>query len=134
MNTRKGSMVFSLALIVTAAVMVGGCRDKSAGSKASSAKAINMAEAKKIYDTRCVACHGKNGRGDGPGAKGLKPPPRDYSDAKWQASVTDRQLSDTILKGGMAVGKSALMPGNPDLKGKDAVLNGLVKIVRGFKK
>lgn len=118
-----------LAAGVALTFTLAGCR-KGGGASAS----VDKAAAKKIFEARCVACHGASGKGDGPGAKGLKPPPRDYSDAQWQASVTDAQLKQTILAGGLAVGKSALMPGNPDLKGKDAVLNGLVQIIRDFKK
>ena len=39
-----------------------------------------------------------------------------------------------IRDGGAAVGKSPIMPGNPQLKGKDDVIAELIKIVRGFKK
>ena len=95
---------------------------------------VDLATAKKIFETRCVVCHGASGKGDGPGAKTLKPPPRDYTDAKWQASITDETLKKIILTGGAGVGKSPLMPPNPVLKGKDAVISGLVKIVRDFKK
>lgn len=125
---RKSRGWILLAGLLVVGFALAGCR-KGAGSGPA-----DKVAAQKIFEARCVACHGAKGHGDGPGAKGLKPPPRDYSDAKWQASVTDADLKKTILAGGLAVGKSALMPGNPDLKGKDAVLNGLVQIVRSFKK
>jgi len=130
---RKIRLAVLLTATLCAGLVLGGCRKKP-GEVSKSSGVIDLAAAKKIFAARCVACHGKSGKGNGPGAKGLKPPPRDYSDAKWQASVTDEQLKKTVLSGGLAVGKSALMPGNPDLKGKDAVLNGLVKIIRGFKR
>jgi high-affinity iron transporter len=38
-------------------------------------KAIDLAEGKAIYDRYCASCHGALGLGDGPGAKGMKPPP-----------------------------------------------------------
>ncbi len=90
------------------------------------------AEAKKIYDTRCVTCHGTTGNGDGPGAAALNPKPRKYSDKEWQNSVKDEDIAKAIVEGGPAIGKSPLMPPNPDLKGKDAVVAELVKIIRGF--
>ena len=89
--------------------------------------------AKEIFSTRCVMCHGGSGKGDGVAAATLNPKPRDYTDKAWQASVTDDQLKRTIVGGGAAVGKSALMPPNPDLEGKPE-LDGLIAIIRSFGK
>ncbi len=91
-------------------------------------------EARNLFKTRCVVCHGEEGKGDGPGAAALNPKPRDYTDAAWQASVTDDQIHKTIVFGGAAVGKSPNMPGNPELESKTAVVDELVKRVRSFKK
>jgi mono/diheme cytochrome c family protein len=90
-------------------------------------------EAKQIFDTRCAACHGSSGNGDGPGARALDPKPRNFADAAWQAAATDEQLTKIIKEGGPAVGKSPGMPSNPDLSAKDDVVVELVKLVRGFK-
>jgi len=38
--------------------------------RSSSAK-----DGKKLFETRCVVCHGKKGEGDGPGGKALDPKP-----------------------------------------------------------
>ncbi len=91
------------------------------------------ADARKLFDTKCVVCHGNHGAGDGPGAAALNPKPRAYADPAWQASVTDDQIKKTIVEGGAAVGKSAAMPSNPDLADKPEELAALVKIVRDFK-
>jgi hypothetical protein len=90
--------------------------------------------ARGIFGSKCVACHGFEGKGDGPAAESLQPRPRDYTDTKWQASVTDEDLKKTIVLGGKGVGKSPLMPGNPDLANKPEVVEGLIKIIRGFAK
>jgi mono/diheme cytochrome c family protein len=87
-----------------------------------------------VFSTRCATCHGQDGKGTGPAAVALNPKPRDYSDPEWQKSVTDEQIKKTIVEGGAAVGKSPLMAPNPDLGNQPAVLDGLVKIVRGFAK
>ncbi len=92
------------------------------------------AEAKQIFNTRCVVCHGDHGAGDGPGAAALVPKPRAFADPEWQKSVTDEHIAQIVVEGGPAVGKSPGMPPNPDLKGKDELLSALVKIVRDFKK
>ncbi len=92
------------------------------------------AEAKQFFDQVCVVCHGSTGNGDGVGAANLTPKPRAFGDKEWQASVTDEHLHKVILSGGMAVGKSPIMPGNPQLKTKPEVLAALVAMVRSFGK
>ena len=91
-------------------------------------------EAKLLFQNVCATCHGPDGTGNGPAAASLNPKPRNYTDAAWQASVTDDELKKTILLGGQAVGKSPMMPGNPNLKDKPEVIDGLVAIVRSFGK
>lgn len=105
----------------------------SAGSTASTGDAIPE-QAQKMFATVCATCHGSDGTGSGPAASSLPTKPRDYTDKAWQASVTDDELKKTILKGGQAVGKSPLMPGNPQLESQPEVLEGLVKIIRNFGK
>jgi cytochrome c553 len=92
----------------------------------------NESPAEKMFYTTCAVCHGMDGTGNGPGAESLNPKPRNYTDAKWQASVTDDDIRKTILLGGAGVGKSAMMPPNPGLKDKPEVVDGLVKIIRAF--
>jgi len=89
-------------------------------------------EAKDIAESRCAMCHGKAGKGDGPNGVTLNPKPQDLTTKEWQKSVSDAQVRSVILKGGGAVGKSPLMPGNPDLETKPTVVDELVKIVRGY--
>ena len=91
-------------------------------------------EAQRIFFGQCVMCHGRNGMGDGPAAANLPVKPRNYTDAKWQASVTDDEIKKTIVMGGAAVGKNANMPAFTQLKDQPEVLDGLVKIIRGFKR
>jgi mono/diheme cytochrome c family protein len=96
------------------------------------AQADGSEQAERMFATVCAVCHGMEGKGDGPGAANLNPKPRNYTDPKWQASVTDDDLKKTILLGGQGVGKSPMMPGQPQLKDQPEVLDGLVKIIRGF--
>jgi len=128
-----------LALVIGALTLAVACDKKpSAEGAAPSATAAGAtataADAKTYFAGKCVVCHGEGGKGDGPGAAALDPKPRDFSDPKWQDSVTDEQIGKAILSGGLAVGKSAIMPPNPDLKGKDEMIKALVKHVRGFKR
>lgn len=109
-----------------------GGSDNGVATSTGAATKVDLNAAKEVFDTRCSACHGTSGKGDGPGAAALSPKPRNYTDKTWQASVTDEQIKKTILLGGAAVGKSPIMPASPDLDSKPEVVDGLVKIVRGF--
>jgi mono/diheme cytochrome c family protein len=91
-----------------------------------------MKEAEEIYKGRCTMCHGPAGKGDGPAAAALNPKPRDLGDPAWQKSVTDEHIEKIILGGGPAVGKSPLMPANPDLSNKPDVIKALRLLVRNL--
>ena len=41
-----------------------------------------LTQGRKLYEDRCVDCHGKRGRGDGPGAADLERKPTDLTDPK----------------------------------------------------
>jgi cytochrome c oxidase cbb3-type subunit 3 len=56
-------------------------------------------EGREAYLERCVSCHGPNGRGDGPIAKGLSgPPPRDFSGA-WRHGERPEEVLRVVAKG-----------------------------------
>lgn len=42
-----------------------------------------------IYAKRCAWCHGANGDGQGPGAKRLVPPPRDFTSGQYKIKTSD---------------------------------------------
>ena len=137
------SMIRLSGVAACAALLLGACKKEPAPSQpvatakpalpAAPPPANPTADARHVFDTRCVVCHGNHGAGDGPGAAALNPKPRAFSDASWQASVTDEQIKKTIVEGGAAVGKSVAMAANPELREKPEELSALVKIVRDFK-
>jgi len=89
------------------------------------------AKAKEIFSNRCTPCHGPEGRGDGPASASLTPPPRNFHDKSWHATIDDAYIEKIIKYGGAAVGKSPAMPGNPDLN--DAVVVAELRtLVRSF--
>ena len=88
------------------------------------------ADAADIFESRCVACHGAEGHGDGPAAANLNPRPRDFHNAKWQKSINDAIIARAIVFGGQAVGVSSEMAPNPDLENEPAVVAALVEHVR----
>ncbi len=130
------------ALIAAGLAACGGGGEQGASADSASASSAQTAqitpadreEAQQIFKTRCAACHGPTGHGDGPGAASLVPPPRNYHDRAWQDSVTDDEIEKAIVYGGAAVGRSPAMVGNPDLANKPSVVAALREIVRSFGK
>ncbi len=133
------------ALALSTALIGAGCSKKeaprpeetaapAAATAEAQAASDPAGDARRAFAAKCVVCHGDHGAGDGPGAAALTPKPRAFADATWQGSVTDDQIAKTIVSGGAAVGKSPIMPPNPDMEDKTDMVKELVKIVRGFKK
>ena len=103
---------------------------KAGAGKGSAATASARPErGREIYKANCVACHGEKGKGDGPGAGVLKPPPRDHTDAAYMKTLSDKEIGDIIRMGGAIKGKP-LMPSHPQISGND--LDSLVAYVRSL--
>lgn len=58
----------------------------------------SIASGQSLYNENCVPCHGVEGRGDGPAALSLNPPPVDFTDGH-TATHTDGDLFFWILQG-----------------------------------
>lgn len=135
MNTRHLPFLFLTALVAACGgppLNVANGSAKAAPTQAA-ASAPGNKEATALFESLCFTCHGLTGHGDGPGAGALNPKPRSFADVKWQDSVTDEGIQKTIVYGGAAVGKSPMMPAQPQLKGKTEVLAALTRIVREFR-
>lgn len=67
-----------------------------------------------IFNTYCSACHGDEGKGDGPMAPRLgrdfQAVPTDLSNPAWQKSRDDKALKKIIRDGGKAAHRSQFMP------------------------
>ncbi len=65
----------------------------------------DLARGKALFQKQCAACHGNEGRGDGPAAYLLSPRPRDLRAARyrlvstWEGVATDDDLFRTITRG-----------------------------------
>ena len=125
---RRCMAVAVAATTVLAGAMSAAVADEKKGEVPEAA----MKEAQEIFSTRCSVCHGTSGKGDGPGSAVLNPKPRNLTDPEWQKSVNDEYIEKAIQYGGAAVGKSAMMPNNPDLLAKPDVVKGIRIVVRGL--
>ena len=101
----------------------------SAATASAKATPAMIERGRELYKANCVACHGETGKGDGPGAGVLKPPPRDHTDRAYMSTLSDKEIGDIIKMGGAIKGKP-LMPSHPQLSG-DA-LTAIVAYVRSL--
>jgi mono/diheme cytochrome c family protein len=51
------------------------------------------------YQVQCARCHGPEGRGDGPDAERLRPPPRDFASGAWKAGPSAEAIRKVIVEG-----------------------------------
>ncbi len=60
----------------------------------------NIEAGRRLFAENCATCHGASGRGDGPAAKDLHPPPADLAAIRRRPMVSDSYLYWTIAEGG----------------------------------
>jgi mono/diheme cytochrome c family protein len=66
-----------------------------------------LAHGKELF-AACTACHGASGKGDGPAAVALKPPPRDFASPKgWTRGYTLADIYVSITEGVQGTGMGA---------------------------
>lgn len=127
---RKIEMGLLLSACALVAAIACGSKEESPASGASAATtSAKPGRGLELYTANCVACHGASGKGDGPGAGVLKPPPRDHTDRAYMDTLTDEDLKKVIVMGGAIKGRP-LMPSHPQLRGEQ--LDALVAYVRSL--
>ena len=97
------------------------------------AEGDSEAGAKFFKSIKCAACHGKDGKGQGPAAKAMKIKTADWTDKAAMEIVKDDFLKEIIGKGGKAVSKSKRMPAYSK-KLKPADIQDLIAYIRSFAK
>jgi mono/diheme cytochrome c family protein len=83
----------------------------------TNALAADAEKAKGLYTANCASCHGETGKGDGPVAPAIPPPPpRDFTvgdfvyDADEDGTIgTDADLKAVVSKGAGAFGGNPMM-------------------------
>jgi mono/diheme cytochrome c family protein len=101
----------------------------SVASVASVAPAFgaDLANGKKVYVDKCLACHGEKGKGDGPKAEDLEKKPADYTDKAKMAKFTDADLKKTVKEG-----KKPMAAFGKKLTGEE--IDDVIAYVRSFAK
>ena len=69
-------------------------------SKIGEATPDLIAKGKNIFTTVCVSCHGEEGKGNGPAATGMNPPPRNFTSKDgWKNGPKLTQIYKTLQDG-----------------------------------
>ena len=90
---------------------------------------VSAADVKENWDKNCAKCHGADGKGDTKMGKKLEI--KDFTDAKYQASMKDEEMLKA-MKDGVKDGEKVRMKAVEGLSDDD--MKSLVKFVRDFKK
>ena len=101
-------------------------------ASAPAASAGDPGKGKEIYAKSCSSCHGPEGKGDGAAAAAINPKPTNLADKATMSKLDDAALTNAIVKGGAASGKSPLMPAFSQLKDQEA--KDLVAYIRSIAK
>jgi len=124
-SAMKGTRAVGILIVALAASIAFVAAGATAGEKGEGGKggkstkpaearppadSANIAAGAKTFASLCVLCHGTQGKGDGPGSKGLNPKPRNFSDPTQFKSKTDEELFSVIQRGGASAKLSAAMP------------------------
>jgi mono/diheme cytochrome c family protein len=123
MVQRMGFPGFGLISVL----LIGGC-SRAPDVEAPRVSAADAQEGETIFQTRCFVCHGREGRGNGPGSTGLGATVRDLTNPSWQDSTSDETIRSVVRNGGQAAGGSIAMAPNRDLS--DAQIQSLVRYIR----
>jgi mono/diheme cytochrome c family protein len=96
----KTSILWSLALLLIGYGMVWNPRPLQAQAQ----------DGQGIYNTKCAMCHGADGKGKGPAAAALSPPPADFNTSAFWQNTSDAKITDTIENGKGQMPASDLSP------------------------
>ena len=77
-------------------------------------KPADLKVGEKVYLLKCMTCHGRNGKGDGPTAQSLDKKPRNFTEPGFLDTRSDADLKKTILEG-----RPPMPPFKAALKDKD---------------
>lgn len=99
-------MADRVGAVLLASVLAAGC-----GTDQTRARASAIEQGKSLYAANgCGTCHGLTGRGDGPMAKTLSPPPRDFRDSSAFKNGTDPAVVASTIATGLTRDGGQMQP------------------------
>ncbi|MFT5080768.1 MAG: hypothetical protein ACJAZ8_002222 [Planctomycetota bacterium] len=131
---------YPLSLLALSSISLLACQATDEGVQPMAVEAMEQelvmedpfaGAADEMWQT-CVVCHGEQGLGDGIAAPALGVVLQSFGDPAWNAATSDETLGAILVDGGAAHGKSALMPGNPQLLDSPGLLKSMILKVRSF--
>jgi mono/diheme cytochrome c family protein len=96
----KTSILWSLILLILAYGMV--CSPVPVLAQ--------VGEGQGIYASKCAMCHGADGKGNGPAAAALSPPPMDFNTTSFWQNTSKAKIAATIENGKGQMPASDLSP------------------------
>jgi len=98
MTVRRSVLVFLLFTSLVGVVYTTG----SPAIQESPLPSVYVPPGKQIYKEHCAACHGSNGRGNGPVSRSLRKPPSDLTTlAKRHGGAFPEQYVTNVLRFGL---------------------------------
>ncbi|MBI4839600.1 MAG: cytochrome c [candidate division NC10 bacterium] len=125
---RRAILLMLLAGVGVAMILLWNVRPPHG---AGTPTAPGVPQGRALYDAHCAVCHGPGGKGDGPGARVVRQPMRDFSDPAAMRDLNDRFLIEITKKGSSQFGRSNAMPAW-SMKLSDEEIRAVVAYIRSL--
>ena len=99
---RLSRRIVAVSTFFASLVIFFGLASASNSSQEAAPSEEVLARGREVYVDQCQACHGSEGRGDGPAARFLDPKPRDFKSGEWvHAEDGTVEAIVTVIRGGI---------------------------------